>query len=90
VIANLESINSEMIKMNTAKEQRLTIMKRMAVDQLEQLSKMDIIKSVRKLNDQTYIEAQYKTGEELEFENNNSILDKSRENLLQFKNQKNL
>ena len=62
----------------------------MAKDQLEKLNEIDIIKAVRRLNEKSYIDAQEKTGDELQTEIKLSILDKNKSNLLEFKNKQNL
>ena len=85
VMSNLEVMNAEMIKLNTEKKIRFSLLQKMAKEHLEQLSKVDIIKSVRKKNETTYIHAKDKTGEELEDESKKSILEINKENLLKFK-----
>jgi hypothetical protein len=84
VMSNLEVMNSEMIKLNTDKKTRFQLLSKMAKEQLEQLLKVDIIKSVRKQSSNTYIEAKNLTGEEIEEESKKSILDINKENLLKF------
>lgn len=86
VIANLESINSEMIKMGTPRPNRIALLRKMAKDQIEQLNKIDIVKAVRKINDQTFLNVHNKTGEEIENESKKSILELNKENLSKFKN----
>ncbi|MET3046637.1 KilA-N domain-containing protein [Flavobacterium covae] len=88
VMSNLEVMNAEMIKLNTPKETRFAILNRMVKEQLEQLAKVDIIKSVRKQSKTTYIEAKDMTGEEIEDQANKSILETSKQNLLEFKKRK--
>ncbi|OWP84027.1 DNA-binding protein [Flavobacterium davisii] len=88
VMSNLEVMNAEMIKLNTPKETRFVILKKMVKEQLEQLAKVDLIKSVRKQSKTTYIEAKDKTGEEIESESKKSILEVSKQNLLEFKKRK--
>lgn len=61
------------------------MLKNMAKDQLVKLKDIDIIKAVRKENNKTYIEAQEKTGEELEKETKKSILQKNKDNLAEYK-----
>jgi hypothetical protein len=85
VMSNLEVVNSEMIKLNTDKEVRFQLLCKMAKEQLEQLLKVDFIKSVRKQSYKTYIDAKNLTGEEIEKESKKSILDINKENLLKFK-----
>lgn len=84
VMSNIESFNAEMIKRDITKQARYKIIFKACKEQLEQLKKIDMIKAVRKQNDKTYIDAQNKTGEELEEETSKSILEKNREALSQF------
>lgn len=84
VISNLESLNAEIIKLDIPKQQRFNILKKTAKEQLGQFSKLDIIKAVRKENEKTYIEAQEKTGDELQEITSKSILEKNREALSNF------
>jgi len=84
VMANLESLNAEMIKLGGSKSQRFNILKNAAKEQLEQLKNYDIIKSVRKQSDTTYIEAQEMTGDELEEKTSKSILEKNKQALSEF------
>ncbi len=58
VISRLEILNNEMIKSNKTKEERFEYMKKIAKEMLEKLKNIDFIKSVKKLNDETY----YKLG----------------------------
>jgi len=87
VMSNIESLNAEMIKLGTNKEQRFALLKKSAKEQLEQLKNIDMIKAVRKQSNTTYIEAQEKTGEELEGLTEKSILEKNQKALSDF-NQK--
>lgn len=84
VMSNLEVMNSEMIKLNTLKPNRFKILSKMAKEQLEQLSKVDIIKSVRRQSGKTYVEAKDMTGGEIENESKKSILEINKENLSEF------
>tara|TARA_R110000868_G_scaffold355726_1_gene617284 strand:- start:274 stop:1266 length:993 start_codon:yes stop_codon:yes gene_type:complete len=87
VLSNLESMNAEMVKLDTPKPNRYKLLYNMAKDQLEQLKNIDMVKSVRRQSDTTYIDAQNKTGEELEDETSRKILDKNKQALSDF-NQK--
>jgi len=60
VLSNLESLNSEMIKSGIDKRTRFANLKRIATDQLKILDKQDFLKSIKKLNDATYIDEQRK------------------------------
>lgn len=84
VLSNLESMNAEMVKLETPKSNRYKLLFDMAKDQLDQLKNIDMVKSVRRQSDKTYIEAQEKTGEELEQETSKSILEKNKEALSEF------
>ncbi|XMO78118.1 KilA-N domain-containing protein [Mariniflexile sp. AS56] len=88
VLSNLESMNAEMVKLDTPKPNRYHLLQNMSKDQLGQLKNIDMVKSVRRQNDKTYIEAQEKTGEELEQEISKNILDKNKQALSEF-NKKN-
>ena len=55
VLSNLESLNSEFIKAKIEKQVRFENIYRIARQQMEILSKQDFLKSVKKLNDTTYI-----------------------------------
>ncbi|PHS66917.1 MAG: DNA-binding protein [Flavobacterium sp.] len=84
VMGNMESLSAEMIKVGGSKEARFKLMKTSAKEQLEKLKDIDLIKSVRKQSKTTYIEAQEKTGEELELLTGKSILDKNKKALSDF------
>lgn len=84
VMSNIESLNAEMIKIGTDKKVRFKVVKNAVADQLRQLKNVDMIKSVRKQSNTTYIEAQRMTGEELEEETGKSILEKNQNNLSEF------
>ncbi|WP_018674879.1 KilA-N domain-containing protein [Riemerella columbina] len=55
VLSNLESLNSELIKANIDKETRFNKLKETAKQQLAILDKTDILKSVKKISDTTYL-----------------------------------
>lgn len=57
VLSNLESFSSEMIKNGTEKNTRFKYLCKAAKEQLEVLNSKDIIKSIKKESDTTYIEA---------------------------------
>lgn len=60
VLSNLESLNSELIKGGVEKRIRFNNMHRIAKQQLEILKKSDILKSIKKQSDSTYIDEQKK------------------------------
>lgn len=84
VLSNLESMNAEMVKLDTPKSNRYKLLYGMAKDQLEQLKNIDMVKAVRKQSDTTYIEAQEKSGEELEDLASGKILDKNKQALSEY------
>lgn len=54
VISRLETINNEMIKANKAKQERFEYMKKEAKEMLKKLKEENFIKSVKKLDNETY------------------------------------
>lgn len=84
VLSNLESMNAEMVKLETPNTNRYKLLYEMAKDQLEQLKHIDMIKAVRKQNNTTYLDAQEKSGEELERLTSGKILDKNKEALSEY------
>jgi hypothetical protein len=85
IMSNLESLNSEMIKMNTPKEQRFRILQNMAIEQREKFDKVDMIKSIKKSDPTTYLNAENLTPDEIEIESKKDILEANRKNLAEFK-----
>lgn len=61
VLSNLESMNSELIKSGIEKEIRFNNLHRIARQQLEILENTDIIKSIKKQSDSTYLDEQKKS-----------------------------
>lgn len=84
VLSNLESFNAEMIGLDTPKTNRYKLLWNSAKNQLEQLKHIDMVKAVRKQSNTTYIEAQEKSGEELNGLTSESILKKNKEVLSEF------
>ena len=60
VLSNLESINSELIKSGVEKRIRFNNMHRISRQQLEILNKTDMLKSIKKQSDSTYIDKKKK------------------------------
>lgn len=58
ILSNLESLNSTLIKNSLSKADRFRILKEMANDQRTVLDKYDFLKSIKKEEETTYIEAQ--------------------------------
>lgn len=68
IMSNLESLNSEMIKLNTTKQQRFQLLSQMAIEQREKFDKVDMIKSIKKSDPTTYLNAENLTPDEIEEE----------------------
>lgn len=64
VLSNLETLNAEMIKGKIEKNTRYIKLKEIAAHQLEVLSGSDILKSIKRLDDSTYINEQKKLGKQ--------------------------
>ncbi|MEN8929367.1 MAG: KilA-N domain-containing protein, partial [Flavobacteriales bacterium] len=60
VLSNLESLNSEFIKNGIDKKSRFNSLERIAKQQLEILKKTNIIKSIKKQSESTYLDEQNK------------------------------
>ena len=60
VLSNLESLNSELIKNGLEKRIRFNNMHRIAKQQLDILNKTDMLKSIKKQSDSTYIDEKKK------------------------------
>ena len=60
VLSNLENLNSIMISENIEKRERYKQLRKVALSQLNTLDNNDFIKSIKKLNERTYIEEQDK------------------------------
>lgn len=58
VLSNLESFNADLIKKGIAKEKRFIELREMADYQLEVLNKKDVMKAMKRLADDIYIEQQ--------------------------------
>lgn len=55
ILSNIESLNSTLIKMNTDKKERLKILIDTVTDQRKILDSMDVVKSLKKEDDNTFI-----------------------------------
>lgn len=64
VISNLENLNAEMIKSGESKQERFKRLKQIAKDQLARLKEIDVIKSIRKESEFTYLDAPESEGKE--------------------------
>ncbi len=55
LLANLESLNSEFIKLQLSKEERFGKLYEVAIYQLEILNSKDVTKSVKRSSDDTFL-----------------------------------
>jgi hypothetical protein len=60
ILSNLESLNSILIKNGLPKKDRFKILKETAIDQKKTLDSLDVVKTLKKDNDNTFIESQRK------------------------------
>ena len=61
VMSRLETLSDDMIKKWAWKKERFTHLKKTAKEMLERLNKEDFIKSIKKKNESTYIDLEWKT-----------------------------
>ena len=64
VLSNLESYNAVLLKQKIKKQERFNKLREMAVTQMRSLQKTDPIKSLKKINDATYIKVSGKLGKD--------------------------
>jgi hypothetical protein len=84
IMSNLESLSSQLINLNTPKATRFEFLKKMALDQREQFNKVDMVKSIKKSNSMTYLNAENLTPDEIESESKKDILEANKQNLSEF------
>lgn len=60
IISNLESLNATLIKQGVSKNKRIEVLSQTAKEQRELLDKYDYMKSIKKLDASTYVDAQDK------------------------------
>jgi hypothetical protein len=89
IMSNLESFSSELIKLNTPKKTRFEFLRKTALEQKEQFSKVDMIKSIKKSSENTYLNAENLTPEEIEEETKKDILQANKQSLSEFNRLKN-
>jgi len=73
ILSNIESLNSTLIKNNVSKKDRLRILMETVYDQRKSLDEMDVIKSLKKESDTTYIDAKENKIQKLSKFNQNLI-----------------
>lgn len=84
IMSNLESLNSQMIKLNTPKDQRFKLLKSMAIEQKEKFDRLDMVKSIKKIGSTTYLNAENLTPDEIEAESKKDILQANKQALSDF------
>lgn len=84
IMSNLEALNAEMIKNNAPKDYRFEYLKKLAQEQRKQFDKVDIIKSIKRKDETTYVEIGKLTPDEIEEESKKDILEANRRNLSEF------
>jgi len=85
IMSNLEALNAELIKNDAPKTFRFQYLQKLALEQRNQFDKVDIIKSIKRKDETTYVESGKLTPEEVEEETKKDILDANRKNLADFK-----
>jgi hypothetical protein len=84
IMSNLETMSAQLIQTNLTKDQRFAFLKKMADDQRKQFEKVDMVKSIKKSNPMTYLNASELTPDEIEEESKKDILEANRQNLSNF------
>jgi hypothetical protein len=84
IMSNLESLSSQLIKLETPKDRRFQLLINMASEQREQFNKVDMVKSIKKINSMTYINAEELTPDEIESESKKDILEANKQALSKF------
>ena len=84
IMSNLETLSAQLIQTNLTKQQRFAYLKKMADEQRQTFDKVDIIKSIKKSNETTYLNAEQLTHDEIELESKKNILEANRTNLSEF------
>lgn len=84
IMQNIETVSSELIKRDTSRQARFKYLKNMADELRVQFDKVDIIKSIKKTKDTTYLDAENMTPEQIESESKKDILEANRKNLSDF------
>lgn len=88
IMTNLESLNAELIKNGATTPQRFEYLKKMALEQKVQFEKVDMVKSIKKSSNKTYLEAENMTPDEIEIESNKNILEANTKNLMNYNQNK--
>ncbi len=84
IMSNLETLSAQLIQTNLTKEQRYQYLKKMADEQRVQFDKIDIVKSIKKIKPDTYLNVENMMPDEIERESKKDILEANRKNLSEF------
>lgn len=84
IMSNLESLNAELIKNNAPKKYRFEYLRKLALEQRKQFDKVDIIKSIKRKDETTYVEVGNLSPDEIEEESKKDILEANRKSLSEF------
>lgn len=84
IMSNLEALNAELIKNSAPNDYRFEYLSKLAKEQRDQFDKVDIIKSIKRKDEKTYVEIGNLTPEEIENESKKDILEANRKNLSDF------
>ena len=84
IMQNIETVSSELIKRETSRSDRFKYLKKMADELRAQFDKVDIMKSLKKTNANTYIDADNMTPDQIESESKKDILEANKKNLSKF------
>jgi len=87
-MSNLETMSSQLIKTNLTKQQRYAYLKNMADEQRIQFNKVDMIKSIKKTNPDTYLNAEQLIPDQIEQESKKDILQANKKALSDFNQNK--
>lgn len=68
ILSNLESLNSILIKNGLPKKDRFKILRETVIDQKKTLDSIDLVKTIKKENDSTFIDHQKKTADNSTFD----------------------
>lgn len=88
IMSNLEVLSSQLMQSSLSKSQRFLYLKKVADEQRVQFDKLDMVKSIKKTNVDTYLAAEKLTSEELERESKKDILEANKKALQAYNKKK--
>lgn len=84
IMLNIETVSSELIKRGSDRDSRYKYLKKMADELRVQFDKVDIVKSLKKTSDTTYLDADNLTPDQMEKESKKDILQANKKNLSEY------